>query len=255
MDKDLRPRLLPRIHSNKLFALLYALLFAIFSAPLYSMYLQDVLGYRLSQRFGTEVTLSKVAVAGGLLIFKNLVVHNPPDSATLVPTALDVDAVTLRIPRWWMFFTEHVVFEEVTVHGMSLGLVFDSPSSTEGNWSHLFKYLKSTTPPRPKKKLSIRKLILKDIRVDLCYKTDRKVRNLTPIPEVILWDISSEGKGVVTQLFNSALGSALQQVFVEENLKQFMDGLFEGPAPFKVLLRPPTPFFSFSESPSKENPS
>src|SRR5207253_969204 len=80
------------------------------------------------------------------------------------------------------------------------------------------------------KTVLIKRIVLTNIKAELLYQSDGKVRKLKTIPQIELTNISSKGGNVGDQLMNSALGEAVKQIFIKENLKDLFDQLIQSPA-------------------------
>ena len=85
----------------------------------------------------------------------------------------------------------------------------------------------------------IKRLLLTNIQAELLYQSDGKVRKLKTIKQIELKNISSKGGNIGDQLMNSALGEAVKEIFVQENLKDILDQLMNVPGnPLNNYLGP-----------------
>ncbi len=182
----------------------------------------------LTTRFKVPVSIEDISIGFSSIEIDDLVVANVPDGK--LPKALSVDQIRAEAPIT-TYLGDDIVIEEISLDDIYLGLEFESPSSAKGNWTELMKNLETTTEPADPNKqtkdssLLIKRLVLRNIQVDVYYKSNDTTRKLKPIEEIVLTDISSEHGFPTDQVMNSVLGQMLKSVFIKENLNNMLDDL------------------------------
>jgi uncharacterized protein involved in outer membrane biogenesis len=188
----------------------------------------DMVASTLSKQLRTTVEIGDLKFSFSALTVDHLDIHNPKNFE--MPKALTAEKIVIEVPPTH-FFHDTIEIDQITVSNIYIGLEFDSPKSTKGNWSTLLHSAQSSQKKDTdlNKSVFIKRLLLKDIQAELYYESDRKVRRLKNIPQIELRNISSKGGNFTEQLMNSALGEAVKQIFVQENLKENLDKLLQSP--------------------------
>ena len=196
---------------------------------------------KLSKQLQTPVSIGNMHIGFYVLGFKDLKISSPKYST--LPNALTVDDISIHcaIPR---YFDTHIVINEITLSDIYLGLEFDSPSSVKGNWTRLMTNYDNDTGEGTKNKnrtVLIKRLVLKNISVDLVYLTKSgKIKRLPPIDEIVLTNITNTGGFPMDQIAESVLGQMLKSIFMRENLKNMLEGIIKNPpGTAKDLLKIP----------------
>jgi uncharacterized protein involved in outer membrane biogenesis len=189
----------------------------------------DILAGNLSKKLKVMVEIGDIDLSLRSITVDKLEIGNP--SGYYLPRAFACDKIFVDSPLT-RYFSEHIEIDEIDLDNVYLGLEFDSPSGTKGNWTALMQNAKAAQEAgkneKSKRSVLIRRLVLNNIRTDLIYRNQGdKVRHLPVIKRIELKNISSEGGNVMDQIMNSALGEMLKEVFMEQNLKEFMDKIFQ----------------------------
>lgn len=218
----------------------------------------DILANHLSEKLKVSVEIDSIGLGWGKIDVKEIQIGNPPGS--ILAKAFTCNEIDVMAPVT-RYLSKNIVIDEIDVKDVYLGLEFDSPSGTSGNWTTIMGNLKSTTgagsePTGSRKKkrkeepapspsssartVLIHRLVLTNIDVDVVYRKDGgKVQKLPRIPRIELTEISSEGGVPIDQIMNSVLGEMLKQVFIKQNLKNMLQNLIENPNnPLEPYLRP-----------------
>ncbi len=216
----------------------------------------DIIAGHLSKTLKVLVDIGDIDIAMKGFEIKKLEIGNPPGynlSRALGAQQIIIDAPLSR------YFHEHIEIDEIDVNDIYLGLEFDSPKGTKGNWTTIMNNAQQAQAAATKKggkTVLIRRLILNDIKTDLLYRDQgNKVRHLPTIKRIELHDISSTGGDISDQLMNSALGEMIKQVFIEQNLKDILDQILTpgGNNPVENAIQQFRGFFH--TVPKKEEPS
>ncbi len=186
----------------------------------------------LTKRFKVPSSVEDISIGFSSIEIDELEIANVPGGK--LPKALSVGQIKSKAPIT-NYLKEKIVIEEISLEEIYLGLEFNSSSGTKGNWTELMNNLEATAEPtNPKKEesqrdLLIKRLVLKDIQVEVYYKNNKTTRKLKPIDEIVLTNISSENGFPTDQIMHSVLGQMLKSVFVQENLNNMLDDLLNDP--------------------------
>jgi uncharacterized protein involved in outer membrane biogenesis len=210
----------------------------------------DMLANNLSKKMKVSVAIDSIGLRWGRINLRKIEIGNPPNS--ILPKAFSSSEIDVIAP-FTRYLNRRIVIDEINLSDVYLGLEFDSPTSTRGNWTTIMNNIQSTTaaggvkqkqgataPQGNERSVLIHRVVLTNINVDLVYKKDGgQVRKLPPIPRMELTEISSEGGIPIDQITNSLLGEMLKQIFIKENLKNMLQDLMNQPAnPIQKFISP-----------------
>ncbi len=208
----------------------------------------DMIATHLSKRLKVGVEIGDMRLSPRQLTVDHFEIHSP--TGFELPKALLTEKISIETPLTH-FFHDNIEIDQIILSNIYIGLEFDSPKSTRGNWSTILANAKQaqdeSRPSATQKSVLIKRLLLTNIQAELYYQSDGKVRKLKPIKQIELLNISSQGGDLGDQLMNSALGEAIKQIFVEENLKDILDKLLQTPGggPIQQYLAPFKRFLNF----------
>ncbi len=198
-----------------------------------------------SEKLQVPVSIESISISPSSIGVKGLTIANVPHS--YLPKALSIQTITCE-NSLWNYLDKNIVIEEIHLDNIYLGLEFDSPKGTKGNWTTLMQNVQKEEPaPSQKnnKSVTIKQLVLTNIQTEVVYHSSGKsVKKLPVIPKIVLYNINSN-EGIPTQeIMQSVLGQMLKSVFVEENLKNMFEGILDQPQniidnllqPFKGLF-------------------
>ncbi len=215
----------------------------------------DMVANNLSKKLKVAVSIDSFGLGWGKVDAKKIQIGNPPKS--ILSKAFSCEEIDVMAP-FTHYLNNHIVIDEIDVKDVYLGLEFDSPSGTTGNWTTIMGNLNQSTgvtsssenkknkdtqtsTPRkgPGRSVLIHRLVLTNIHVDVAYRSNGKVKKLPLIPRIELTEISSTGGLPMDQILNSVLGQMLKEIFLKENLKNMMQELLDAPTgPVKKYLEP-----------------
>jgi hypothetical protein len=212
---------------------------AIFLFVLWSR-LPDMIASNLSKRLQVGVEIGDMSLSPSSIGVEKFVIHNLPRYK--LPKAFSAETIDIEAPLT-RYVKNDIVIDQILVSDVYIGLEFESIKSAKGNWSTILANAQSAKEESSKtaseKTVLIKRLLLTNIQVDLYYQSEGKIKKLKTIPQIELTNISSQGGNVGDQIMNSALGQAVKEVFIQENLKNIFDQLLQSPAtPFKEYLGP-----------------
>ena len=212
---------------------------AIFLFLLWSR-MPDIIASNLSKKLKVGVDIGNMSLSMNAIGVDRFQIYNPPGYK--LPKAFSAEHIQIEAPVMH-YFKDNIQIEEIDVSDVYIGLEFDSPKSTEGNWSAILNNAQSaqqeSTKSASQKTVFIKRLLLTNIQADLLYRSDGKVRRLKTIKKIELNNISSQGGNIGDQIMNSALGEAVKEIFVQENLKEVFDQFMNIPGnPAKEYLGP-----------------
>lgn len=226
---------------------------AIFLFLLWSR-MPDMIASSLSKRLKVGVEIGDMHLSMRAISVDRLVIQNPPGFK--LPKAFTAQTIVIDAPLT-SYVKDAIVIEEIVVSNVYIGLEFDTIKSTRGNWSTILSNAESAQEESSKKAsektVFIKRLLLTNIQAELLYQSDGKVRKLKPIKQIELTNISSKGGNIGDQILNSALGQAVKQIFVEENLKDILDKLMQSPTDLKNYLGPLKGIFNVVSKETEES--
>lgn len=215
----------------------------------------DIVAGNLSKKLKVIVEIGDIDLSLKSIEVEKLEIGNP--YGFILPRAFASDRIYIEAPLS-RYFHDNIEIDEIDVDNVYLGLEFDSPSGTKGNWTAIMKNAKAAQAEsnikKSNKTVLIRRLVLNNIHTDLIYRSQGdKVRHLPVIKRIELKNISSEGGNAMDQIMNSALGQMLKEVFIEQNLKDMMDKIFQpGDNPIPDAIKQFRGFFN--TAPQKKEP-
>jgi len=199
----------------------------------------DYASKRLTNKLKVPVTIENASISFSGITVNGFTIQNLPKS--ILPKALSIQ--TARCENNLLnYLDKDIAIEEISLENIYLGLEFDSPKGTNGNWTVLMKNLQSSeTPTSPKdaKSVNIKNLVLTNIQVEVAYKSSGVTKKLPLIPKIVLHNINSSQGLTEEQIMQTVLGQMLKSVFVQENLKNMFEGVLEQPQDaLNTLLQP-----------------
>lgn len=222
----------------------------------------DILANNLSKKLGVPVEIADIDFGFSHLTVENFEIGNLPDG--ILAKAFSVDTLDVEAPLT-RYLNNQIVIETIQLDNVYLGLEFDSATSTKGNWTRIMGNLQNSidedTPPEQKRdrkhkrkkdqqaeqaaapssgrSVFIKELVINNISVDLVYvRGDGRIKKLPMIKQIVLRNINSEEGFPVDQLMNSVLGQMLQQVFIQQNLKNMIQELVPRASDLNDLIQP-----------------
>jgi len=210
------------------------LLLAIIGSMIFAMLLwfraPGIVSTKLSHQLRTAVNVGDIRLSFTSLTVSRFDIYNPPGFDN--QKALSVDEITIHAPPTRLLH-EMIVIDDIIANDIAIGLEFDSPHSTKGNWSTLLAAAEASQKEHAaetsNRSIFIKRIVLRNIQAYLYYQSDGKIRKLKPIKEIVLHNISSKGGNLEDQLMNSALGESIKQIFIQENMKEVLDQLLQSP--------------------------
>lgn len=188
--------------------------------------------HRLSKEAGVSVTISDLDISPKQIKVEGIRVGNPKGYSK-TPRAMSCNLLSLSIPLT-EFFKKDIVIENMTLDDVYIGLEFDSPKSTQGNWTVIMNNVSQSTKKEQDKAKSkgkgttvlIKKLIITDLQIELAYKTGGKAnQTLRPIDRIELTNVSSEGGIPTSQIMNIVMQETLRNIFSKEGLQNMLEGV------------------------------
>lgn len=202
-------------------------IFLIIMVVLYLMWNQVPrrLSQTLSNALRTSVIIGDATISPSSLGLQKIIISSPRQS--LLPQAFRCETLSVNAPLLG-YLKDNIVIDSIELDNVYLGLEFDSPQSTSGNWTRLMDNLSKSTAQnsndKSNKTILIKKLRITNTRCQVVYanKKDGPI-NLKPIPVMEFDNISSTSGFPVEQLSNSVLGQMLKEVFIRENLADMLN--------------------------------
>ncbi len=204
--------------------------------------LPDMIANKLSKTLQVSVAIGDMNFSFDSIKIDNLEISNP--TGFKLEHAFTVQEIQIHAPLMGYLHND-IVIDEIDLNNVYIGLEFESPQGTTGNWTTIMNNAQNaqtkSSQSSSEKTVLIKRLVLNNINADLLYQSDGKVRHLPTIPQIVLVNISSKGGDLTDQLMNSALGQMLKEIFIRENLKEVLDKIFQqipGGNPVQDALKP-----------------
>lgn len=183
------------------------------------------LSQTLSNALQTSVLIGDATISFSKIGLQKIIINSQRKSQ--LSKAFSCETVTVNAPVAG-YLKDDIEIELIELDNVYLGLEFDSPQSTTGNWTRLMDNLSKSSEKvdqtKTSKNILIKKLRITNINAQVVYlnKNDRPI-NLKPIPVLEFENISTSSGFPVEQLSNSVLGKMLKQVFIQENLSDMLN--------------------------------
>lgn len=204
----------------------------------------NLIGSTLSSKMGVEVTINNIDLSQDQVKVQKLEISNP--SGSKLPNAFTTDSIKVSAPLT-NYVQNAIVINEIALDKVYLSLEFTSPSPMPGNWSKILDNLKKSSGPeeKPKKEsksstsVLIKKLVLKDINVELVTMLDPGKVTALNIPQLEFTDVSSDSGVPLEQIITVIIEQTVQQTLKQspgnllENVIKSPAGLFEHLLPIK----------------------
>jgi hypothetical protein len=200
--------------------------------------LPTLLSDKISQALQVFVSVKDVSLRPSTIAISDLTIGNV--SPGILPKAFSAKTIDFSAPLT-NYINNPINIDTITIDDIYLGLEFDSPTSTTGNWATLFQPLtsKKNSSPNAKTSVFIKTLVLTNIQVELVYRNNPgNIKKLPPIDKIILTDINTEEGMPMEQIMHSVLGQMLKSVFIKENIKNTLDDLLSPQSEVNKLLSP-----------------
>jgi len=202
----------------------------------------DMVASTFSNKLKVPVQVGDVSLSLKMIEVDKLEIENP--QGYKLPIAFSANEILVHA-RLTEYLRKNVEIDEVEINNIYLGFEFESATSTEGNWTEIIKRTQAAAQggsgkeETNKKSVLIRRIVLTNIQTDLFYRHQGgRVKHLPLIKRIELTNIGGEGDSVLDQIMNSALGGMLKQVFIEQNLKDIFNQIFQPNNTLQDVLKP-----------------
>ncbi|NGX39357.1 MAG: hypothetical protein KR126chlam1_00683 [Chlamydiae bacterium] len=188
----------------------------------------DMIANNLSKKLGVAVSIDSMSFTASQVDVKELEIGNPRGYS--LPKAFSAKQILVRAPLT-QYFKEKIQVEQIVVDDIYLGLEFNTSTGADGNWTQIMsQFQKEADLDEEGKSVFIKKLVLKNIQTAVFFRDKGgNIKQLPPIREIVLTNISTEGGFPIDQLMESILGQMLKEVFNQQNLNNMIQGILEDP--------------------------
>ncbi len=203
------------------------------------------LSQTLSNALQTSVIIGNATISPAKIGLQKIIINSPRKSQ--LSKAFSCETLNVNAPII-EYVKDDIVIDLIELDDVYLGLEFDSPQSTSGNWTRLMDNLakssENSDSTKSNKTILIKKLRITNINCQVVYlnKNDRPI-NLKPIKVLEFDNISSTSGFPVEQLSNSVLGKMLKQVFIEQNLTDMLNKWINPQDQLQGVFKPPFKLF------------
>jgi len=183
---------------------------------------------KLSKEAGVTVTIGDIGATLDRINVRRFYMGNPP--GRVLSKALTIQKAEIDAPISH-YLEDHITIDKVDAKNIYIGVEFDKKGSSNGNWTTIMGNIKRNALQNggKKKTVLIRKLILRNIDIDLAYTNERgKVKRLKTIDKIELNNISSEGGIPSSVIMDIVLQQMLDEIFSRENLQNMIQGIIQG---------------------------
>ncbi len=185
---------------------------------------------KLSKEMGVSVEILSISNPFSEIGVQGITVGNPPRS--ILKKALSVKTLATDM-KLFDVFDKKLIIDHIDINDIYLGLEFESKQSTQGNWTTIIGNLEGASQPKPDKKQSssskavlIKELTLRNIHVDLVYKTNPKnIISLKPIDHIVIKNVGSDEGNVSEQIAQIVLRELLRNVLTVQNLQNMLENV------------------------------
>ncbi|MBM3198124.1 MAG: hypothetical protein FJZ58_02560 [Chlamydiae bacterium] len=209
-----------------------------FAGYIFYKRLPSLASKRMESALQVPVTIADMRLTLHSIDIDQCTISNLPHKT--LTKAFSAEIISIQAPLT-EYRKSHVTIDQIVIDQVYLGLEFDSPKGTQGNWSTLMKNLEaSTSSSQEDTTVLIRELILTNIQVDVVYDTKGgSIKKLPPIDRLVFTNINTSEGLPMEQLLKSVLGQMLQSVFMKENIKNMLKETLELPeTPLQELIAP-----------------
>jgi len=200
--------------------------------------LPSIISDKLTQALQVPVLIEKIYGSLHNITIKSISVGNVPKS--ILPKAFSAETISVDTPLT-NYTKDPIIIESITLDHVYLGLEFVSPSNLQSNWSAILNNIppSTSTDSSANKTTIIKTLTIKNIRVELAYKSQNgKVQTLPLIDQIVLTNINTEEGLPMNQIMHTVLGEMLKSIFIKENLKGAVENLLNPQNTLQDLLSP-----------------
>ena len=154
----------------------------------------DLVASELSKSLKVGVEIGDISLSLDNIKVTKLNIENPRNFK--LERAFSTQELDFHAPLT-NYLKDDIVIDEIDLDNVYIGLEFDSPKSANGNWTTIMKNASDaqskSSQSKSQKTVLIKRLILTNIRADLLYQSEGKIRHLPVIPRMELTNISSKG--------------------------------------------------------------
>lgn len=186
----------------------------------------DILAGNLSKKFGVPVSIDSMHFGLSDVEVEKVEIGNPQGYS--LPKAFSAEKIDIDAPAT-EFFRQHISIDTIEVSDIYLGLEFDTKTSGQGNWTTIFSNFKERAHLEEEKDetIVIKRLVFKNIRTEILFRDGSGgAQKLPLIKEIVLTNISSQGGLPTDQLTGSVLGQMIKEVFIQQNMGNFLKDIF-----------------------------
>ena len=194
-----------------------------------------IASHKLSKAAKVSVSIGDFHLTKSEISIDNIQVKNP-SGYNKIPKALSVKTFSIVNTPISNYLDDDIIIDEINLDDIYLGLEFDSPKSTKGNWGTIMNNISQNTDQEKTKAknkgktktILIKKLVITNLQVELAYKKGNQPnRQLRPIDQIELTNISSEGGLPMNQIMNIVMQETLRNIFSKEGLQNMLEGVLD----------------------------
>lgn len=188
-----------------------------------------------------SISISDFIIRPSTLTIENLQISNPPKS--ILRKAFDAQKIELYAPIS-EYFHDQIVIDDMTIDNTYIGLEFESPKNSRGNWQTILNNIKPPEEKEQNRSILIKKLVFTDLRVELVYREgSQNIRKLKPIDRLELTNISSKGGVPTDQIMHIILSEMVRNILSLEGLQNLIEDVVPGARQAGSVLRSVKGFF------------
>ena len=206
--------------------------------------LPSILSHKLSKEAGAQVSIENVSMNSHGIEISQLKIQNPPDYSKTA-RALSVRKLKVK-SSLTQVFNHPLILDEIALSDIFVGLEFDSPMSSHGNWSYILGNIKEasskeknkSSEPQTEREVQIKTLVIQNLQIELAYKNGTKpIKKLKPIKGIRLTNLKSRGGLPIGQIVHLVMQEMLQKALSEEGVESFFNEIISPKESKKGLMK------------------
>lgn len=220
------------------------LIFSFLSILTVYSFLPNIVAHKIQKLALVDTSIRSIGLSFNEIDVKKFQMDNLPNS--ILPVALKIDDILLKNPLS-NYLDDQIIIERVNCENFTIGLEFDSKSSSTGNWTKIISNFDSASELSSKssKSITINKLVVKNVIILLVYRDNPNQIKTLNIDQIELTNLSSSGEFPTAQITKIILRETLKQIFSLKNLGNMMKDLLT-PQQWAPFTNPLKSFFSYS---------
>lgn len=190
----------------------------------------------LSEKAGVPVSIGDISVSPWSISVDRFRISNPPRS--ILPNAFTAKKTKADVPLTH-FLRKDLVIPQMTLENIYLGIELESLKSKRGNWDTIIKNFdrNSDDTSHSDRTVTIEKLVLLDLQIEIVFYSDGEVKRLKPIKRLEFHNVGSKGGLPIEQITKIIMKEIMNDI-IQKKLQNLLKDLLQpgNVNPFKGLF-------------------